>query len=237
MKKSEKPKKPKTRLNTLKVLTNRQTLRRFRRLRKFRRLKKQLDNFFQQLIEKGGIDQTFLNFVRDIKPKEKHIEVCRKILNREDLTPSDFYEISKIIEDEPLRRESQRKYVAIAPDYDLDDTIKYEDGILQEMAWQERCERIKKGCIKKHRAREILINLFKDTPKCRIKIWDLLERLEPTDKELQSLLILPFMDRMPDLSRKIERLIRNKKKKSDNTKLISKIQKITERLVELEKGQ
>ncbi len=232
-----KSKKQTSKLKTIAKLATHGKVKFFLRTRKRRILENQLKNLGQQLIKKGVIDQTFLNFVRDIKPKEKQIEFWKKILNRKDLTPSDLYEISKMIDDEPLKMEAQRKYVAIAPDHDLDDTIKYEDDIFQEMAWQERCERIKKGYIKKRRAREILIELFKDTPNYRIKIWDVLEWLEPTDKELQSLLILPFMDTMPELSGKIERLIRKKKKKSDNTKLISKIKNIQGKLTKLKEGQ
>ena len=232
-----KSKKQTSKLRTITRLTTHGKVKFFLRTRKHRILEEQLKNLLQRLIKKGVIDQSFLNFVRDIEPKEKQIEVWKEILNRKDLTSSDLYEISKMIEDEPLRKEAQEKYVAIALDHDLDDTIKYENETFQEIAWQERCERIKKGLIKKPRAREILIELFKDTPNYRIKIWNVLEWLEPTDKELQSLLILPFMDKMPDLSAKIERFIRKKKKKSDNVKLISEIQKTTEKLAKLKKGQ
>lgn len=226
-------------MEEVKKLKRPKRLRRYLNSRKILKLTEELKNLEQRLIKKGVIDQTFLNFVRDIEPNEKQIEAWRKILNRKDLTPSDLYEISKVIEDKPLRTTAQRKYVAIASDNDLDDTIKYEEKILQEIAWQERCERIKKGFIKKHRAREILIDLFRNTPDYRIKIWDVLEWLGPADEELKSLLVLPFMDKSEygELRGRIERLIRRKTKKSDNIKLLSKIRNIQEKLAKLKTGQ
>lgn len=235
-----KSKRPVSKLKTVTRLATHGKVKLFLKERKRRILENQLKNLCQQLIKKGDIDQTLLNFIRDINPIEKQIATWKELLSREDLTPNNLYEISAAIDDELLKSEVRRKYVAIASDDELSEIIVHEEKVFQEMAWQELCQRIQRGRITKSRARQILFKVFEGIPRYRIKTWDILKYLEPTDKELQHLLDLPFMEtaEWSKLRNEIERLIRKKpkKKKNLNQKLISQIKKIEEKLAKLKEG-
>lgn len=201
--------------------------------RNIKNLENDLKKHVEFLARNGRIDNQFFTFVRDNFEADQQIQFWKIVFTRKNLTPADLYEISEAISDETLRTEAQKKYVVIAPEDGLVTVIRYKDNSFQEMAWQELCRRFQIGIVKKRRTKEILIKLFEDIPNYRKKFLDILKWLDPTDNELRSLLNLPGMDKEPVLSNEIQKMIRCKKKKSDNTELISKIVKIQNKLKQL----
>lgn len=200
--------------------------------RKTARLRLDLKRLKNTLFEKGVVDDELIKFIRDIPSKEGRMTCWRKVLKRTDLSPVDYYDVSTAIEDEKLKKEAQQKYVEKTSIDDLIESIKYDTDDLKELAWQELCKRIQRRKIKRRQARKELIKIFADVKEYRTKVLNVFQYLEPEDRELQHLLDLPFAyaAEFSELRLRIESLVRKKKKRPTNTKLLNRIKKIEEQL-------
>jgi len=197
---------------------------------KIKKMRIDLRNLKNEFLKKGIVDDDLLLFVKNIELKEKRLIQWRRVLKR-NLAPEELYEISLAI-DEELKKQVQQRYVETTSLDDLFETIKYDPGKLQELAWEELCKRIQRGKIKRRQAKKILIKVFKDVKPYRDKAIDVLQYMDPEDKELQTLLDLPFMDTPEycELKTRIELLVRKKRKKPNNDRFLRKIKRLEEQI-------
>lgn len=153
----------------------------------------------------------------------------------DNLSLTELYELYETISDERFREKIERRIIKMATgDDDLLDIVKNEIDPLRTKAWKKLKSRIQNGCIKKTRARPILIKIM-SVLELRKEVWILLKTLNPTDEELKELQKSDFISSMPNLAYEIEKLLRKKPKKKKRA--IDKIRAIIEEIHKLKKGQ
>lgn len=192
-----------------------------------------LRKLVEKLLRKGEIIPSFLDFVRSIEEKNEQKMAWETVFSRKDLEPKNLYEIAVAIPDEykDIRDGTVERFLKEADGKELHYAVENGPEDISKNAFNELCyriERFRKGFIKRGLAIEILIDILKD--KIREKKKELCERIlqllkildSPADK-FREILLLPSISSMPDLEKDIERFLREKHEKDQNTKLLKKI--------------
>lgn len=192
-----------------------------------------LKKLVEKLLRKGEITPSFLDFVRSIEGENEQKKAWKTVFSRKNLEPKNLYEIAVAIPDEykDIRYGTIERFLKEADGEELHYAVENGPEDISKSALNELCyriERFRKGFIKRGLAIEILIDILKDKIREKKKelcerIFQLLKILDSPAGKLREILLLPSISSMPELEKDIERFLREKHEKDQNTKLLKKI--------------
>lgn len=205
-----------------------------------------LEKLIKNLAERGEVNQRFFDFVRDFIDNNRKPEFWRKVLDRENLSPFQLYDISMVANDEALKTLAQKRFLKEENIENLCEALERTDNDYQEKIFEEICARIKYKLIKKNKAWELLGEIIKNrhiSPKYRERSWELLQYQAPPDDVLKGLIDVSISTSdpvLPGLQKKIEIFIRErskKEKKNFNNTLFNEIKTTIEKIAQLKQVQ
>ena len=169
-------------------------------------------------------------------------KVLNLFLEHPDLSLDDIFDAAENVSPDDEKTQdvlwNKATEMGLTPE-DLLDISAERQNIFQKRAWNAFTEMIKRGQIRKNRARKILTMVMDEIPKLRIPIWRLLKTLDPTSEELKKILDAKWMYTMPGLATEIEQRIRKiyqreKIKDRSNKRMEKRIKKIIGKIQGLE---
>lgn len=217
-----------------------------------KKMKNQLNQDWNLLLKTYPDKNHFANFVRSLESPSLQKKTLKMFLKTEGLEFEDCYGLAELVMTKIkglfLKRAFWEKCFVLALSEDWVKVIKYEkDETIKEIFWTGLERRIKKGFILEKQGRQILIQIFKETPeeKTRKKTWQLLRTLHPPEKDLLEISGLECMRSMIKIAEEIRCLVNKIKQEKpiaeQKTKLfqqiIDRINQNVKKLEQIKKGQ
>lgn len=202
-----------------------------------KKIKNQLDQDWNLLFKTYPDKNHFANFVRSLESPSLQKKTLKMFLKTEGLEFEDCYGLAELvikIKGWFLKSAFWRKCFTLALSEDWVDVIKYQkDETIKEIFWTGLERRIEKGFIPKKQGRQILIQIFEETPeeKTRKRVWQLLKTLHLSEENLLKLAGLECMRSMIKIAEEIRDLVNKiKKEKSIAEQKTRLFQQIIDRI-------
>jgi len=185
---------------------------------KIKEIKKQLNQDWRLLSKAYADKNHFANFVRSLESPPLQKKALKMFLKTEGLEFEDCYGLAELvikIKNLFLKRAFWRKCFVLALPENWVYAIKYEkDETIKEIFWKGLIQGIKKGFIPEKQGRQILIQIFEETPeeKTRERAWQLLKILHPSEENFLKIAGLECMRSMIKIATEIRDLLAKIKK-------------------------